>query len=95
MKISVTPSALAWFQTEWGFHEGDNVRFFARYGGSSTVQDSFSMGIMKEEPKHIAISTIETGITFYLEQDDIWYLDGKDLTVNYSPEKDEILFEIS
>ncbi len=95
MNLTITPSAVAWFANEWGVQAGEHIRFFARYGGSSTVQDGFSMGIAKDEPKAAAVSTVEQGITFFLEQDDIWYVNGKDLTVDYLAEKDEVVFELT
>ncbi|USG66176.1 HesB/YadR/YfhF family protein [Brevibacillus ruminantium] len=92
MKITVTPSALAWFQEECGFQSGDFVRFYARYGGSSTIQDSYSMGFTREVPDNMGISTVAEGITFYIVEDEIWYLDGKDMTVDYHKEQDEIVY---
>jgi len=65
MKLTVTSAALAWFREEWGCQEGDSIRFFVRYGGVSTVQDSFSMGIAKEQPNEAGLSTVVDGITFY------------------------------
>jgi uncharacterized protein YneR len=66
--------------------------FFARYGGSSTIQDSFSMGFTKEEPDNIGLSTEVNGITFYIVEDEIWYLDGKDMLVDYRKDRDEIVY---
>lgn len=95
MKLTVTSKAVDWFRQEWGCQEGDMIRFFVRYGGVSTVQDSFSMGISKEQPNEIGLSAIVDGITFYMEQDELWYINGKDLTVDYKPETDEVDFRLS
>ncbi|MFC7394761.1 HesB/YadR/YfhF family protein [Scopulibacillus cellulosilyticus] len=95
MKLTVTPAAVTWFKEEWDFEEGDQIKLFVRYGGDSTIHAAFSMGIVKDEPKNIGISTIADGITFYVEQDELWYLDGRDLTLDYSQEKDEIDFQVS
>jgi len=92
MKMTIAPDALAWFKEEWGFKTGDQIRFFARYGGSSTVQQSFSMGISKETPRDIGVSTVEQGITFYIESEDLWYLNGMDLTVQFRKETEEVVF---
>ncbi|WP_134685323.1 HesB/YadR/YfhF family protein [Brevibacillus migulae] len=92
MKMTIASDALAWFKEEWGFTPGDQIRFFARYGGSSTVQDSYSMGISKETPREIGISTVVEGITFYIESEDLWYLNGMDLTVQFRKETEEIVF---
>lgn len=94
MNITVTKAALSWFREEWGTKAGDSIRFFVRYGGVSTVQDSFSMGIAKEEPNEIGISTVEDGTTFYMEKDELWYMNGKGLIVDYRPETDEVEFKL-
>ncbi|QQE74745.1 HesB/YadR/YfhF family protein [Brevibacillus composti] len=92
MNMTVTPAALAWFQEECGFQPGDYVRFFARYGGSSTIQDSYSMGFTREMPDSIGLSTVAGGITFYIVEDELWYLDGKEMTVDYRKDRDEIVY---
>jgi uncharacterized protein YneR len=94
MNIQITPSALNWFKEECGYSRGDFVRFFARYGGCGSIQSAFSLGLNKEEPKEMGISTQEDGITFYMEQDDVWYLNEKDLVVDYEKEKDDLIFRI-
>ncbi|GAA4702693.1 HesB/YadR/YfhF family protein [Brevibacillus fulvus] len=95
MKIEVKQAALEWLMRDWGFKSGDFVRIFVRYGGSSTVQDSFSLGIAKDEPNSPAYTTTIEGITFYMEQDDSWYVDGKDLTIDYDAPKEEVVFLFS
>ncbi|MBM7646162.1 uncharacterized protein YneR [Scopulibacillus daqui] len=95
MSLTVTPEAVSWFKEEWDFNEGDQIKLFVRYGGDSTIHAAFSMGIAKEEPKEIGISTTVDGITFYIEKDELWYLDSRHLTVDYNQEKDDIDFKIS
>lgn len=41
MNIIITPKALDWFKKEMDLQAGDAIRFFARYGGCSTVQKDF------------------------------------------------------
>lgn len=95
MKLTVTPAAITWFREEWGCQSGDAIRFFVRYGGVSTIQDSFSMGISKEQPNDAGVSVALDGITFYMERDELWYMNGKDLTVDYVPQTDEVDFRLS
>lgn len=80
MRITVTPSAVACFKEEWGFVEGDFVRIFTRYSGGG--EDAFSFGIIKDTPHYPAASAVEGKITFFMEQNDSWYLDSKDLTLD-------------
>jgi len=95
MNMTVTQPALEWFQSEWGFKSGDFVRVFVRYGGNSTIHEGFSLGIAKGEPKEIGMSVTLEGITFYMEQDDVWYVNGKQLVLDYQKENEELLFKLT
>ena len=61
---------------------GDNIRFFVRLGGCSTVQDGFSLGIAKDHPKHPAVSVRIQNHEFFIEEEDVWFFDRSDLKVN-------------
>ena len=94
MKIMIQPKALAWYKEELDLHEGDFVRFFARYGGCSTVQKGFSLGINKEQPIHIGAKTELNGITFFIEENDLWYFDEHNLMVDFDEQMNEPIFRI-
>lgn len=89
MKIQISKDAAAWYKQELGLKNGDYVRFFARYGGCSTVQSGFSLGISNEEPTDIGVKVIEDGITFYIEEKDLWYFDDHDLMIEYQVKYEE------
>lgn len=93
MKLGINESAMNWFKKEMGIQSGDFVRFYARYGGFSTQHPSFSLGVSKELPNQMGTHTVMDGVTFYVEHDDMWYLDNVDLMVDYNKEKDELLFD--
>ncbi|WP_042160746.1 HesB/YadR/YfhF family protein [Paenibacillus gorillae] len=80
MKMSVTSAATACFMEEWGFKPEDSVRIYVRYSGGG--EDAFSFGIMKDTARYPAVSTVQDGIHFYMEENDAWYMDGKDLTID-------------
>lgn len=84
MKIVVSDKAAAWYKDEMLLNEGDYVRFFARYGGCSTVQQGFSLGISNEKPVNSAVSTEKDGIRYYIEEKDLWYFDNNDLYANFN-----------
>ncbi|MFT9849238.1 HesB/YadR/YfhF family protein [Aneurinibacillus sp. REN35] len=92
MKVTIEPAAMEWFRKEMDIQKGDAIRFFVRLGGCSTVQSGFSLGIAKEQPKEVGVSTVEDGVTFYIEKEDLWYLDNTELLVVYDTERDEISF---
>ncbi|MGM9988978.1 MAG: HesB/YadR/YfhF family protein [Bacillaceae bacterium] len=92
MKIIIEKDALNWFKEEMDVKSGEAVRFFIRYGGCSTVQKGFSLGLSKEEFKEDSISTVEDGITFFIAQEDEWYFKEHDLRVDLDPKLEEIQF---
>lgn len=94
MNITISPAAMRTFTNDWGFTDGDFVRIYVRYGGHSTVHEGYSLGIAKEAPKAIGVSTTLEGVTYYVEQDDLWYLNGKDLTIDYRQDTEEIVFQL-
>jgi uncharacterized protein YneR len=95
MNITVTNEALQWYKEELDLQSGDMVKFFVRYGGCSTVQKGFSLGVGKQQPVLIGAQTEVEGITFYIEDQDLWYFEGRDLVVSYDEAKGEPDFSIS
>ncbi|MFF2155417.1 HesB/YadR/YfhF family protein [Paenibacillus chitinolyticus] len=80
MQIKITEAASDLFRKDWGFGDGDHVRIFVRYSGGG--EDAFSFGIIKDTPHYPAVTAEAGGITFFMEEKDVWYLDGKDLRVD-------------
>ncbi|KIY20644.1 MULTISPECIES: HesB/YadR/YfhF family protein [Mesobacillus] len=85
MNITINEEAAAWYETEMDLSNGSYLHFFVRYGGFSSIQTGFSLGVSKEEPDHIGVKTEKNGITYYIEEKDIWYFDGHDLIVKLHP----------
>lgn len=93
MKIVINDQAASWYKEELELHAGDYVRFFARYGGHSTVQQGFSLGISNEEPLDAGTATTKDGITYYIEQKDMWYFDNHNLYVEFNEKAKEPEFK--
>jgi uncharacterized protein YneR len=89
MKIQVSNEAAKWYKHELDLKTGDFVRFYVRYGGCSTVQSGFSLGLSNEEPVDIGAAFTEGGITFYIEEKDLWYFDDHDLIIHYQADAEE------
>ncbi|MCK7606230.1 HesB/YadR/YfhF family protein [Geobacillus stearothermophilus] len=93
MNIIITKKAFDWYKRELELKPGDAIRFFARYGGCSTVQKGFSLGMTKDEPAgEPAAQTTVDGVTFFVEDSDQWYFDGRDLTVDLDEKSGEPVF---
>jgi uncharacterized protein YneR len=91
--IKIEAEALNWYKNELELKNGDHVRFFVRYGGCSTVQQGFSLGVAKDNPQQIGVSTEMDGIIFYIEEQDVWFFDDHDLVVEYSSSLEEPEFQ--
>ncbi|QED47715.1 HesB/YadR/YfhF family protein [Cytobacillus dafuensis] len=94
MKIHISEDAAAWFVEEMLLKEGDFVRFFARYGGCSTVQKGFSLGISTDAPIDAGAETIKNGITYFIEEKDLWYFDNHDLSVEFNEIENEPSYKV-
>lgn len=91
--IQVAQEAAEWYKKELGLTDGDAVRFFARYAAGGHIHPGFSLGIEVRSPHDPGAAIVVGGITFYMEEQDLWYLDGYDLKVSYDPEHDDIRYE--
>lgn len=94
MKIHISNEAAQWYKDELHLQNGDNVRFFARYGGHSSVQHGFSLGLSTENPMDIGVQEVIGGITFFIEDRDLWYFDDKNLYIELSQQYQEPEFLI-
>lgn len=92
MKIHISDEAKKWFLDEMDAEPGDMVRFYARYGGSSPLHEGFSMGVMIDQPMEAAVETKVNGITFFIEEKDVWYFSGYDLHVSVDETKNELSY---
>ncbi|HEY4553030.1 MAG TPA: HesB/YadR/YfhF family protein [Bacillaceae bacterium] len=93
MNIHFTDEALQWFQKEMDLQKGDSIRFYVRYGGSSPIQEGFSLGLNKEAPMETGAEKEQEGILFFVEERDLWYFDGYDLHVGYDEKRDEPVYD--
>jgi uncharacterized protein YneR len=84
MRLTIEEQAANWYKDELHLKQGDFIRFFVRYGGYGTVQAGFSLGVIKDVPEEIGISDESGGITFFVEEKDLWYFDEHSLHVKYN-----------
>ncbi|MDQ0214046.1 uncharacterized protein YneR [Oikeobacillus pervagus] len=92
MNIILSDRAFQWFKNEMEAKKGDFIRFYARYGGASPLHEAFSLGVNKEEPFEIGTKLEYEGITFFIEENDLWFFDEHDLHVQYCDKLDELEF---
>ncbi|GGG13874.1 HesB/YadR/YfhF family protein [Paenibacillus abyssi] len=94
MNIIVEQPAARWYKQEMSLSDGDSLRVFVRLGGCGSVQPGFSLGVMKETPRNPGLSQEVEGIVFYMEEDNLWYLDGRALHIRFDEQLDDIQFEV-
>jgi len=90
LNIDVSAGAAAWFKRELELAEGDYIRFFPRYSSGGGLHPGFSLGIAVEPPGRPAMKVWQEGINFYMEEQDLWYMEGHELSVVYSETDDDI-----
>lgn len=94
MKLVVEQPAARWYKTEMGLADGDAVRIYVRLGGCGSVHPGLSLGVIKDVPRNIGLSDTVDGVTFYIEEDNLWYLDHKTLTISFDERYEEITMEV-
>lgn len=94
MKIVISEKALQWFKEEVGLESGNKVRFFTKIYGTSPVQEGYSLAFtIDNEPGNAAVETVSDGITFFIEESDLWFFDGHDLHIEYNEAIDEVEYK--
>lgn len=93
MDIVVSKEALNWFRNEMEAEPGENIRFFARYGGSSKLHEGFSLGVTKDTPDEAVAESTYDDLLFYVEERDAWYFDGYDLHVLLNKSTGELEYD--
>ncbi|OXM13872.1 HesB/YadR/YfhF family protein [Paenibacillus herberti] len=94
MKLVIEPDAARWYKQELGLVEGDQLRVFVRLGGCGSVQPGLSLGIMKDESRSPGLREVAEGLVFFMEEDQLWYLDGKELHLIYDALEQEAVLEV-
>lgn len=93
MNIIVTDEAKQWFHDEMDIENGDYIRFYARYGGSSPFHEGFSLGMTRDEPVEIGTETVVDGATYFIEERDLWFFNDHNLRISVDPKLDELHYE--
>ncbi|MDQ0226841.1 HesB/YadR/YfhF family protein [Bacillus sp. 7586-K] len=91
MKIEISEKAIHWFKEEVGLETGNKVRFFSQIYGTSPIQEGYALAFtINNDSKDAAVHTVKDGITFFIEESDLWFFKGHDLSVEYNEQIDEL-----
>lgn len=95
MRLMVEQAAADWYRKEMALNEGDHLRIFVRLGGCGSVQPGFSLGVSRDVPRNPALHYAAGGIVFFMEEDNLWYLDNKKLRIAWDEQQEEIVMDVS
>ncbi|WP_379140211.1 HesB/YadR/YfhF family protein [Paenibacillus sp. sgz500992] len=93
MKMVISPEAAAWFKRELDLQTGGHIRLFPRYSSGGGLHPGFSLGIATELPGRPAVQTEQGGLIFYMEEQDLWYMEGYSLSIVYVEAEDDIDYQ--
>ena len=95
MGIQVENQAALWFKRELDLSDGSAVRLYPRYSSGGGLHPGFSLGIAAERPVDPGMAEEVEGVTFFMEQRDLWYMEGFDLEIAYAEAEDDISYRYS
>lgn len=90
VSFTLTERAARWFKREMQLQPGDHVKFYVRYGGMNGPGNGFSLGVSAANPVHIGEKVVIDGITFFMERDDLWYLEDYDVIIKHNEQTNDI-----
>ncbi|AYV68699.1 HesB/YadR/YfhF family protein [Niallia circulans] len=91
MKILVSKEAIKWFKEEVGLEEGSAIRFYSQIYGTSPIQEGYALAFTIDTlHEDVAVQTVSEGLTFFIEDADLWFFNGHDLYVEYNNNIDEL-----
>ncbi|MDQ8736971.1 HesB/YadR/YfhF family protein [Paenibacillus sp. LHD-38] len=94
MNLVVEQSAARWYKQEMGLTVGDSIRIYVRLGGCGSVHPGLSLGVTKDEPRSIGLREEIDGITYFIEEDNLWYLENKSLRISFDEKYEEIIMTV-
>ncbi|WP_444684240.1 hypothetical protein [Alkalicoccus luteus] len=89
--FTVSKEAAQFYKKEMQLADGETVRLFARVGGVGS--GGFSAGVEKGRPSLPGIQVDQSGIHFFVTDEDMWYFRGVD--VSFDHDMGEIVFRRS
>lgn len=95
MRIIVDGAVARWYIDEMELQPGDQLHIYVRLGGCGSVVPGMSLGIIKEKSSAQRIQAVSEGIEFYMLQDQLWYLENKDLYLQFDSQGEGVGFKVA
>src|SRR5699024_4038036 len=94
MKLTISDTAVKWFENEYPLDKGERLRFFGKTYGKTEVHEGFSVGIKLANPKKhdVMAEHNENERTYFTSKDDDWFFNGYDLEVDFDIENEVLIY---
>ncbi|OIJ11214.1 hypothetical protein BKP37_16325 [Anaerobacillus alkalilacustris] len=89
MEMRISEKAVELYKKEMDLVAGDALRLYVRVGGCGS--GGFSVGVTKDEPSEKSFITKESGIRFFVEEEDFWYLNG--MVIDFDEDLNYVTFD--
>jgi uncharacterized protein YneR len=89
MIISIDEKAFSWFNKEFELSKPFSIRMFPQYAGFGEKHKGYSLAFSAEAPTSAGFTNEMDGITFFVEDNDIWFFDETKTYLSIDP-KDEL-----
>lgn len=85
MNISIDEKAFSWFNQEFELSKPFSIRMFPQYGGFGVKHRGYSLAFSAEEATSAVFTKEIEGITFFVEDIDIWFFDETKTYLSINP----------
>ncbi len=73
MLISIDEKATTWFTREFEFNKPFSIRMYPQYAGFGQKNKGYTLAFSAETPTNEGYTTKINGITFFVEDNDVWF----------------------
>lgn len=91
MLISIDERAAAWFNKEFEINKPFTIRLYPQYAGFGEKNKGYSLAFSAESPTNAGYTKDISGITFYVEGNDVWFFENTETYLSVNDFSEEIL----
>jgi uncharacterized protein YneR len=90
MFISIDEKAGLWFSNEFEINKPYSIRMFPQYAGFGEKHKGYSLAFSAEYPANAGITKEINGITFFVEDNDVWFFEDTETYLSVDDLLDEL-----
>jgi len=90
MKIEINNEAAAWYEENIDVGTEKGIRFFPKLTRGS--ETGITIGVIPDFPYQAAVKKTVNNVTYFVEENDEWLFDSKDLHITLNKEFNEPKF---